>query len=878
MSSSAPVEKFLKDYQPSAFVIDSVYLTFELSPQQTRVTNHMKITPTGASSELVLDGEHLTLISVTRNGVLIPAEQYQLSDTHLTLEVDSEPFDLEIVTEVNPEANTRLEGLYRSSGNYCTQCEAEGFRTITYFLDRPDVLTFFTTKVIGSIEENKVLLSNGNLVEAGELENGQHYAVWEDPYKKPCYLFALVAGNLEVHEDHFITKDGRRVDLRVYVQPQNIDKTDHAMASLKKSMQWDEERFGLVYDLDIYMIVAVDDFNMGAMENKGLNIFNSKFVLANPQTATDADYEGIEAVIAHEYFHNWTGNRVTCRDWFQLTLKEGLTVFRDQEFTADMLSPAVKRIEDVRRLRSFQFPEDAGPMSHPIQPQSYIEMNNFYTMTVYEKGAEVIRMYHTLLGEEGFRKGMDLYFDRFDGQAVTVEDFRNAMADANQVDLEQMHHWYIQSGTPLVKVTKQYDPQTQQLQLEFQQFLHQKQSHLPLLMPVRFGLLDDQGKTMEAVCETQTDCQHTENGWLFKFSELKQTLTFSQVDRDPYLSLFRGFSAPILLEYEASEQELKTRASHDEDTFVRWESMQTLALNHLEANVMAYEKGEDMSLSVAYGEAFSALMADESIDMALKALAMDLPDEHYVIEYLLEKSGQVNVDAIQQAQSFTRQILAENNQQVLASLYQRLNVDEAYAYNKQAKAKRLLKNRCLSYLSHLADCQSLAVDQYQAQQNMTDVSSALRAMKHFDTPQKQQCFEDFYQRWHQDSLVMDKWFALQAGDSSGDPLQRVKQLIAHQDFSYTNPNRVRSVIGVFSRMNLVGFHRQDGAGYAFLAEQVLKLDKINPQIAARTVDPFTQWKKFDSKRQALMKQSLQQIQSAKSLSKDVFEIVSKSLA
>lgn len=877
MSATLPKEKFLKDYRSSDFEIESVYLTFELEPEKTLVTNQMRILPKNSAVNLVLDGEHLELVSVKRDNQFLSDDDYDLTDISLTIPASGKPFDLEIVTEINPEKNTRLEGLYRSSGNYCSQCEAEGFRTITYFLDRPDVLTYFTTKVIGPIEDNRVLLSNGNLIEAGELGNGKHYAVWEDPFKKPCYLFALVAGNLDVLEDHFITRDGRRIDLRIYVQPENIDKTEHAMASLKKAMKWDEERFGLIYDLDIYMIVAVDDFNMGAMENKGLNIFNSKFVLANSQTATDTDYEGIEAVIAHEYFHNWTGNRVTCRDWFQLTLKEGLTVFRDQQFTADMLSAPVKRIEDVKRLRSFQFPEDAGPMSHPIQPQSYIEMNNFYTMTVYEKGAEVIRLYHSLLGADGFRKGMDLYFERFDGQAVTVEDFRHAMADANNVNLDQMHYWYIQAGTPVVKITKEYDTSQKTLKIHFQQFLKQAQTHLALLVPVKFGLLSETGKPVAAKISDLKDCQQTESGWLFQFTEMNQTLEFEQVSEEPCLSIFREFSAPVIVEYEATVQELKVLASYDTDSFVRWESMQNLALFELVNNIAAFEKSREMSISEAYEKAFETLLKDDSIDQALKALAMELPEDHYLIEYLLEKGYSVNVDAIEQAKSFMRIKLAHQNETVLVALYHQLNQSEPYQYSKKAKAKRLLKNRCLSYLAHIEKYQQLAIEQYQLQSNMTDVSAALAAMKYFDKKEKKECFDDFYQRWFKDTLVLDKWFAFQASDISDNPLDRVQKLVEHPDFSYTNPNRVRSVLGVFGRMNLGGFHRADGAGYAFLAEQVLKLDKINPQVAARIVAPFTQWRKYDGSRQKYLKSALQSIKSDEGLSKDVYEIVSKSL-
>ncbi|MPQ77043.1 aminopeptidase N [Hydrogenovibrio sp. JE_KL2] len=880
MSTQQPKEIFLKDYRPLDFEIESVDLTFELDPSETLVTNRMKVVRKTGQTTLKLDGEHLVLVSVEKNGKVLGQEDFQLTDTDLTLNCPEEHFELVVKTKINPEANTRLEGLYRSSGNYCTQCEAEGFRTITYYLDRPDCLSYFTTKIIGDERENKVLLSNGNLVEFGELEGGKHFAVWEDPHKKPCYLFALVAGNLEVVEDHFETKDSRRVDLRLYVQENNLDKCDHAMASLKKSMKWDEERFGLIYDLDVYMIVAVDDFNMGAMENKGLNVFNSKFVLAKPETATDVDFEGIESVIAHEYFHNWTGNRVTCRDWFQLTLKEGLTVFRDQEFTSDMLSPAVKRIEDVKRLRSFQFPEDAGPMSHPIQPQSYIEMNNFYTMTVYEKGAEVVRLYQTLLGRDGFRKGMDLYFDRFDGQAVTVEDFRNAMADANQRDLSQMHHWYIQSGTPKVTVTKQYDAVNKTLSLSFKQTLNGKQAHLPLLIPVVFDVLSPTRETALSFSFAEADqsrCSRADNGWLFELTRHDETLVLQDVEEEGYLSLFRGFSAPILLDYACTQDELVALASYDADSFVRWESIQSLALMNLVKNVQAVEDSRELTLSEYYAKALESNLGDTSLDLALKSLAITLPDESYLQETLSNKGMLINTDSILAVYSYMKKAIAEKFESLLLETYQQMESSEAYRYDKDAIARRMLKNRCLNYLSKLPSQKAWMQTQFDKQSNMTDVFASLEAMKPYDSEQKQANLADFYQKWKQDDLVLDKWFALQASDQFDSALEVVKSLVEHPDFHYTNPNRVRSVLGVFGRMNMQGFHHASGEGYAFLASEVLKLDKINPQVAARIVSPFTQWKRYDIDRQTKMKSQLTKLVESGSLSKDVYEIVSKSL-
>jgi len=628
MKSNTPVVHYLKDYQSPKFKVQSIFLEFDLLPLNTKVANTMQIESEQVLSEIVLDGEKLVLLSVCLDGVEITSECTQ-SDESLRVPIKGlSQFKLVIETEVAPQNNTALEGLYRTSGNYCTQCEAEGFRKITYFLDRPDVLTLFTTKIIADKSDNAVLLSNGNLIESGELPGNRHYAVWQDPYKKSCYLFALVAGNLEYVQDHYKAADGRNIDLRIYVEPKNISKCDHAMDSLKKSMKWDEERFGLIYDLDIYMIVAVDDFNMGAMENKGLNVFNSKFVLARPETATDVDYEGIEAVIGHEYFHNWTGNRVTCRDWFQLTLKEGLTVFRDQEFTADMLSPAVKRIEDVKRLRSNQFPEDAGPMSHPIQPQSYMEMNNFYTMTVYEKGAEVVRLYHSLLEESGFRKGMDLYFDRHDGQAVTVEDFRCAMSDANDVDLSQMHEWYVQQGTPVVKVRTDYLQQDSQLQITVSQDLPRlDQKFVPLLMPIKVALFSNNGEAIKVELDEETAARAVVCGKeaTLKLTQKTEVFTFTNVTSQPVVSMLRGYSSPVILDYVQTNEELAGLVRFDSDSFVRWESMQTLAMREIKRNIKRYEEQEPLDISKEFLAAFKGVLTDEKIDFSLKALTLTLP-------------------------------------------------------------------------------------------------------------------------------------------------------------------------------------------------------------------------------------------------------------
>ncbi|GAB6069711.1 aminopeptidase N [Thiomicrorhabdus hydrogeniphila] len=867
----------LSDYKAPEFTINSIYLTFDLQPSQTVVTNKMNILNLVEQTELMLDGEQLKLLSVMIDGQDI-TQQCEQTEEGLKVPVPGlVNFDLTIETEIAPQENTALEGLYRTSGNYCTQCEAEGFRKITYFMDRPDVLSLFTTKIIADKSENAVLLSNGNLIESGDLANNKHYAVWQDPFKKPCYLFALVAGNLELIQDTYHTLDGRDVDLRIYVESKNSDKCEHAMTSLKKSMQWDEQRFGLIYDLDIYMIVAVDDFNMGAMENKGLNVFNSKFVLAKPDTATDVDYEGIEAVIGHEYFHNWTGNRVTCRDWFQLTLKEGLTVFRDQEFTADMLSPAVKRIEDVKRLRSNQFPEDAGPMSHPIQPQSYIEMNNFYTMTVYEKGAEVVRLYHSLLGEQGFRKGMNLYFERHDGQAVTVNDFRNAMADANNIDLSQMHEWYVQSGTPTLTVNTLYNPKTQSLQLELTQSIAALGNKFkPLLMPVKVALFSKDGQELPLKLpqESAEFVTVSDDEALIALTQNTQTVVFENVELEPVVSMLRGFTSPVILDYQQSDADLAGLVQFDTDSFVQWESMQTLALREIKRNILAYEQNQAMQISEHFIAAFKGVLTNNSIDNALRSLALTLPD----FTYIGEQYSQVNVDAIYHVHHWLKTELSLQFNNEFTGLYEELNaLVQTYRYTKEDIANRKLKNVCLSYLMVNANNIELAVNQLAQANNMTDSLAALETLSHTDGIQRQTSLDAFYKKWQNDTLVLDKWFSLQAASHHIHALEHVKDLITHPDFSYTNPNRVRSVLGVFGRLNLLGFHRADGEGYVFLAQQVSKLDAINPQVAARIVAPFTHWKKYDEARQIKMKQALQMILKTENLSKDVYEIVSKTL-
>ncbi|MBE0494537.1 MAG: aminopeptidase N [Thiomicrospira sp.] len=872
---------YLKDYQPTEFSIEAVDLTFELLPKATLVTNRLSIKKAHPQAkQLKLNGENLELVSVSIDGQVLSKLNYQLNDQFLTLDIDAPVCVIEIVTRVSPESNTALEGLYRSGGNYCTQCEAEGFRKITYFLDRPDVLSVYSTTIIADKVNNPVLLSNGNLIEFGDLSDGRHFAKWQDPFKKPCYLFALVAGDLAYMEDHFKAQDGRDICLRIYTDAAHLSKCRHAMDSLIHSMRWDEERFGRVYDLDIYMIVAVDDFNMGAMENKGLNVFNSKFVLADPQTATDTDFEGVEAVIAHEYFHNWTGNRITCRDWFQLTLKEGLTVFRDQEFTADRLSSAVKRIEDVRRLRSVQFPEDAGPTSHPIQPQSYIEMNNFYTMTVYEKGAEVVRLYQTLLGRDGFRKGMDLYFERYDGQAVTVQDFRQAMADANQVDLAQMHQWYVQPGTPILKVDTHYDAANKCYQIHCQQSTPGLVDAHPLLIPIKIGLLSPTGEALTLYpAKACADTIRIEaDSAILQLTQSQQTFEFVEVEKAPIPSLLREFSAPVSLQYGYSLVELEFLAQHDTDSFNRWEAAQRLAVADLMHNVTRLQAGKNYQLGESYSRVFLRLLNEVNAglvqDLALQAYALSLPD----MSYLIEQYEQVDIDALLTAHQQMKQALGLLYYSELELSYQALNETKPYAYNKQDIAQRLMKNRCLQYLvaSESTQAIALAVAQYQNQANMTDVLVALEALSHVESEQAETCMDDFYNRWQDEALVLDKWFALKASANRSDALKQVKDLLSHAKFSYRTPNRVRSVVGVFARQNLKAFHQTTGQGYEWLADQVLHLDKLNPQVAARILTPLTHWSRYDDRRQALMLAQLNRI-SQQANSKDVYELVEKSL-
>lgn len=880
MRDATPQTVYLKDYTPPEYLIDNVELNFDLDEQRTHVcaTLSLRRNPQSLADSVALKllGEELQLVSVAIDGAPLEASQYLLGEETLIVhEVPQDrPFQIVIENIINPQANTALEGLYLSNGMLCTQCEAQGFRKITWFLDRPDVMSRFKTTLTADKAKFPVLLSNGNKTGSGELENNRHWVSWEDPFAKPCYLFALVAGQLECVADQFVTMSGRRIELEIFVEQHNVDKCAHAMQSLKNAMRWDEETYGLEYDLDLYMIVAVDHFNMGAMENKGLNVFNTKFVLARPDTATDSDYEHIEGVIGHEYFHNWSGNRVTCRDWFQLSLKEGFTVFRDQQFSGDMTSPAVKRIEDVNALRTRQFAEDAGPLAHPVRPEAYIEINNFYTLTVYEKGAEVVRMLHTLLGAEGFRKGCDLYFQRHDGQAVTCEDFIKALEEVNGVELKQFRRWYSQAGTPVLTVNQHYDAATQQLHLTIRQDCPPTPNQpvkAPLHIPVKLGLLAADGSAMPIHFNGAKQAEIT-----LDVTVAEQTFNFENLPQPPIVSLLRGFSAPVSLKMQRSLDELAFLLRHDSDTFNRWEAGQQLAVQAIFKLIEAIESGRPLQLEPVIVEAYRSVLTDPAADLSYQALLLALPEESYL-------SGQmaiINVDAIHQAREFVKKTLAEALQAELTQLYSQHHRDESGCFDAGAVGRRRMKNACLSYLITLEseDSYQMAEKQFYSARNMTDQLAALAAIVNSHHPAKARSLDSFYVQWRKEALVVDKWFTLQATSSMPNTFATVQALMRHPAFDMKTPNRVRSLIGAFSQANPLHFHAKNGDGYRFLADQVLALNTLNPQIASRMVSGLAQWRRYDTDRQGLMKQQLQRIVATEHLSKDVYEIASKSLA
>ncbi len=872
---------FLEEYTPPPFAIEKVKLHFDLGEEQTVVTTAMNMRRDGGGGEpLRLDGRNLVLSLVKLDGRVLTVEQYEVDDESLTIPEVADVFVLELQTIIKPQENTSLDGLYKSSGNFCTQCEAQGFRKITYYLDRPDVMTLFTTTIVADKDKYPVLLSNGNLVAQAELGNGRHSATWQDPFKKPCYLFALVAGQLEFIEDSFTTMSGREVALRIYVEKHNLDKCDHAMRSLKRAMRWDEQVYGREYDLDIYMIVAVDDFNMGAMENKGLNVFNSKYVLARPDTATDADFIGIESVIAHEYFHNWSGNRVTCRDWFQLSLKEGFTVFRDQEFTSDLFSRAVKRIDDANRLRSYQFAEDGGPMSHPVRPESYVEINNFYTLTVYEKGAEVVRMISHLVGAAGFRKGSDLYFERHDGQAVTTEDFVRAMEDANGIDLTQFKRWYSQSGTPLLDCSSEYDAASQSLTLTIRQSCPPtpgQPTKLPFHIPVEIGLLSPDGS--DCLLQLEGEASAVGPSRVLECKAEEQSFRFINLPQKPLPSLLRQFSAPVKLNYGYSSEELAFLMAHDSDSFNRWNANQQLALELLHDLIAQRNNGSEFDLAALgesyshYSSAFGKILAEQGGDLNLKATALILPTENYIAETM----PVVDPIAVHEARWLLRSALTNDHEALLCQNYE--NHLEHGNYNVKAESigRRAVKNACLGLL---ATTESPAVielcyAQFSSAKNMTDVMAALRCLTDIDCDKRLHALERFYDKWQGEPLVVDKWLGLQAMSRLPNTLVDIKALMQHPAFTIKNPNKVRALLSTFINANPYRFHT--AAGYSFLADQVVMLDALNPQVAARLVAPLIQWRRFDEQRQQLMRAELSRILETPKLSRDTHEVVSKGL-
>lgn len=884
MRTDQPVAIYLKDYQAPDYLIDQTHLSFELFDDHALVHSRLQMRrnpePDNSLPALRLDGQELELQSIAVNGEALKAEEYRVDQDSLTLLSPPAEFELTITVRIYPAQNTALEGLYQSGKMFCTQCEAEGFRKITYYLDRPDVMSRFTTRVEAEQSRYPVLLSNGNLIQQGA-NGSRHWVEWEDPFPKPAYLFALVAGDLWCVEDHYRTGSGRDITLRIYVEPENIDKCQHAMDSLKKSMRWDEEVYGREYDLDIFMIVAVNDFNMGAMENKGLNIFNSSCVLAKADTATDAAHQRVEAIVAHEYFHNWSGNRVTCRDWFQLSLKEGFTVFRDAEFSADMNSRTVKRIEDVAYLRTHQFAEDAGPMAHSVRPESYMEISNFYTLTIYEKGSEVVRMLHTLLGAEGFRKGSDLYFERHDGQAVTCDDFIAAMEAANGVDLTQFNRWYSQAGTPRVNVTEQYDEANKRYSLTLRQSCPATPSQtekLPFVIPVRMGLLNAQGADMPLRLQGETAAVGTER--VLSLTDTEQTFVFEDIAEHPVPSLLRGFSAPVNLSIDYSRENLLFLMQHDSDGFNRWEASQRLAIQVLQEVIAQAQAGQALQLDQRLIEAFTTLLADESLDPAMVAEMLSLPSE----AYLGELCEVADVDAIHQAREFVRRELATKLHDLLWQRYQaNREVSRNTPYVAQAEhfARRSLQNMALSYLmlSEQPEVLAACVDQFENADNMTERLAALANLVNspFET-ERAQALAQFAEFFKDDPIVMDQWFSVQAGANQPEGLARVKALMEHPAFTLRNPNKVRSVIGAFANQSLINFHHADGSGYRFLADQIITLDALNPQIASRLMAPLTRWKKHTPERQVAMRAALEAILASPTCSKDVYEVASKSLA
>lgn len=896
MKDGQPKAIELSEYQVPPYLIGTTELHVDLNEDESLVTSTLAFSKNPASksdsTDLVLNGSaNLDTRVIIIDGRELLSNEYKVDGDFLTLFGVPNSFSLETTVAVKPQENTALEGLYKSGDMFCTQCEAEGFRNITWYLDRPDVMSKYTTTIQADKSLYPILLSNGNEIGRGDAGD-KHWVTWEDPFNKPAYLFAMVAGDLQFIEDQFTTMSGRNVTLQIFTESHNIDKVDFAMIALKNSMAWDEKTYGREYDLDIFMIVAVESFNMGAMENKGLNIFNTSCVLARPDTTTDAGYQRVEAVVAHEYFHNWSGNRVTCRDWFQLSLKEGFTVLRDQQFSADAGSETVCRVTDVAGLRNAQFPEDAGPMAHPIRPSSYIEINNFYTATVYEKGAEVVRMIRTLLSEENFRKGTDLYFDRHDGEAVTTEDFVRAMEDANDADLSQFRYWYSQAGTPVLDVSGTYDSNANSYRLTVKQSCPTtpgQDSKQPFHMPVALGLIGVTGQDLEFdasgtdVANIVTDNQYTV---VLNLREAEQHFELTNVTEKPVISLLRGFSAPVKLNFEYSRDELQFLMQHDSDGFNRWEAGQRLALGVIQNVVAQIQKGLPIEVDPRLVAAVEGLLdesvnhsSDGSLDKAMIADMLVMPTE----AYLAELTDVADVDAIHQARQAVRLQLTSKLKGLFLSVYKLNQSSDSYNFGSEEVARRSLKNVCLAYLmlGTQTEAVDLCVAQYEAADNMTDTSAAIRALVNCPAEAavlpREKALTDFYKRWAKEALVIDQWFGMQAGCPLPGALERIKSLMQHDAFTMKNPNRMRSVVVSFASQNIVNFHQKDGSGYEFLADRVIELNDINPQMAARVLSPLTRWHKYDLERQGLMKSQLERILDQEALSPDVFEIASKSI-
>jgi aminopeptidase N len=870
----------LADYRPTDFVLERVDLTFELDPTETKVEARLifhRREGVDATAPLVLDGDDLTMTSLLFDQIEMDPARYTATPESLTIRElpESTPFEITVVTMINPEANTQLMGLYRSNGIYCTQCEAEGFRRITYFPDRPDVLAVYTINIIADKAANPLLLSNGNFLGGAGFGPDKHFAAWFDPHPKPSYLFALVAGDLGIVEDTFTTMSGREVALKIYVEHGKEPRAAYAMDALKRSMKWDEEVFGREYDLDIFMIVAVSDFNMGAMENKGLNIFNDKYVLADPETATDQDYANIEAIIAHEYFHNWTGNRITCRDWFQLCLKEGLTVYRDHEFSADMRSRSVKRIAEVRHLRSEQFPEDAGPLAHPVRPTKYREINNFYTTTVYEKGSEVTRMIATILGRDDFKKGMDLYFERHDGDAATVEDFVKCFEDASGKDLTQFSLWYHQAGTPQITVSSAYDASAKTLTLSLEQMIPAtpgQSNKEPMHIPLRFALISENGSEASASAISGGDV----NGDVLHLTQRAQSFTFSGIGSRPVVSLNRGFSAPVTLHFSQSAEDLGHIARHDSDLFARWQAITDLALPVLTDAAKTARDGGSIATSQAFIDVLLAVAADEALEPAFRAQALSLPSEADIAR---ELGGNNDPDAIHTGRQAVLGAIATAGADVFHNLYATHSAAGPFSPDAAGAGKRALKNLALSFLSLAENTPALAAEAFAKADNMTDMSQALTILAHRfpDAGETKQALAAFETRFAANALVLDKWFTIQATIPGAASLDRVKALMASPHYQPSNPNRVRSLVGTFAFGNATGFNRPDGAAYGFFAEQILAIDPRNPQLAARLLTALRSWRLLEPGRADKARAALTTIEASASLSTDVRDIVERIL-